>query len=77
MIFALLCSRVREGSNQRQSQYSTKTTSSSVANLSLQEKSSVERPLVSTVPDKHSAVPQQQQLQQQRPPKHIFKLELD
>ncbi|KAH8274990.1 hypothetical protein KR018_008390 [Drosophila ironensis] len=40
------CSSVREGSNQRQSQYSTKTTSSSVANLSLHEKPSVEKPLM-------------------------------
>ncbi|XP_070071865.1 G-protein coupled receptor Mth2 isoform X3 [Drosophila takahashii] len=40
------CSSVRDGSNQRQSQYSTKTTSSSVANLSLHEKPSVEKPLV-------------------------------
>ncbi|EDW36503.1 GL23453 [Drosophila persimilis] len=40
-----LCSSVRDGSTQRQSQYSTKTTSSSVANLSLQEKPSVEKPL--------------------------------
>lgn len=35
-----------EGSSQRQSQYSTKTTSSSVANLSLHEKPSAEKPLM-------------------------------
>ncbi|XP_002065957.2 G-protein coupled receptor Mth2 isoform X1 [Drosophila willistoni] len=46
------CSRSGDGSNQRQSQYSTKTTSSSVANLSLHEKNSAEKPLVSTV-DQH------------------------
>ncbi|KRG07652.1 G-protein coupled receptor Mth2 isoform X1 [Drosophila mojavensis] len=58
------CSSSRDGSHQRQSQYSTKTTSSSVANLTLQEKSSAEKPLFSI--DKQQQQQQKQQQQQQQ-----------
>ncbi|XP_020808711.1 G-protein coupled receptor Mth2 isoform X2 [Drosophila serrata] len=52
------CSSARDGSNQRQSQYSTKTTSSSVANLSLHEKpsSAAEKPLMVTDPQRSTTI---------------------